>query len=96
MVVNDVFPCAGRGRGVVDVNNLPTASVDSFGELPDNTFEAEDFEGGSKDNHHIRIRAQVGGCEGADLFREGVLFTVEDDIGLRNVRIHAGQIYRWR
>lgn len=95
MVVNDIFPCAGRGRGVVNVNNLPTASVDSLGELPDNAFETEDFEGGSEDNHHVRIGAQVGGREGPDLFRKGVLFTVEDDIGLSNVRIYVGHIYRW-
>lgn len=94
MVVNDVFPCTGRGRGVVDVNDLPTASVDSLGEFPDNAFETEDFEGGSEDNHHVGIGAQVGGCEGANLFRERVLFTIEDNVGLWNVRIYAGHIYR--
>lgn len=63
MVVDDVFPCAGCGRSVVDVDNLPTTGVDSLGELPNNAFEAEDFERGAEDDHHVRIGAQVGGCE---------------------------------
>lgn len=93
MVVDDVFPCAARGRGVVDVNNLPTTSVDSFGKLSNNALETEDFEGGAEDDHHIRIGAQVGSCEGTDLLGEGMFFAVEDDIGLEKVRIYPGYIY---
>lgn len=63
MVVDDVFPCAGRGRSVVDVDNLPATGVDSLGELLDNALETEDFEGGAEDDHHVRIRAQVRGCK---------------------------------
>lgn len=93
MVIDDVFPCTARGGCVVDVNDLPTTSVDSFGKLSDNSLETKDFEGGAEDDHHVRVGAQVGGCEGADLLGKGMLFTVEDDVWLGKVRIYAGYIY---